>query len=417
MRKEAITGIGFIVFSIIMFCLVIFGKIVHDIKETDKNDLWNAAEFYPVEKEQIEIEGLQKYWDKIAYIKTSVGDYATTSFQYRMPFILSKKRVDKLFGLDMTTSLNGGVNDIEDTNDVVLPYSNDSLGWVCDDMNISRHLESLIQFGQEMEAEGRNFLFFENPEKFTETEIYKDYSEKKYAEIQTAFDSNRLNIISAKDLEEAYPNDLSEMFYKTDHHWKPESGLWADTILCSYLNEEFAYQFDTSLFDISNYKMITYDKSMLGSIGKKVTEIYTSAEEFRLCLPVYKLDLEVFISGKNSSYSGSMQDTLFDYSVFDDYDMYNTALYDFYGYGNQGLIKIHNNDITDGSHILLVKASFANCMYPYLAGVVEDLDVIDLREFNGSLNSYIHQTNPDTVIVIYNLRSFKNGNDALFDFR
>ena len=83
------------------------------------------------------------------------------------------------------------------------------------------------------------------------------------------------------------------------------------------------------------------------------------------------------------------------------------------------MITIHNNQIHDGSHILMLKTSYADCMYPYLASVVENLDVIDLRWFNGSLQSYIKETNPDTVVMVYGMTTFSGSQtiNGPFDFR
>ena len=59
-------------------------------------------------------------------------------------------------------------------------------------------------------------------------------------------------------------------------------------------------------------------------------------------------------------------------------------------------------------------------MYPYLGNISENVDVIDLRFFSGSLNTYIEKHQPDTIIMVYGISLFQGLNpqtaDKLFDF-
>ena len=80
------------------------------------------------------------------------------------------------------------------------------------------------------------------------------------------------------------------------------------------------------------------------------------------------------------------------------------------------MISIHNNLVHDGKKLLLIKLSMADCMVPYMAGVVEDMDVVDLRCYTGNIFDYIDETHPDTVIMAYGAGSFyrpKNRLDRL----
>lgn len=47
--------------------------------------------------------------------------------------------------------------------------------------------------------------------------------------------------------------DIYDMFYRTDHHWKTWSGLWAAEKIAAGLNELRGYDIDLSLYDESRY--------------------------------------------------------------------------------------------------------------------------------------------------------------------
>ena len=414
-KREKMTGILYILVTGIMFLLILAGKAVSKIEywnlygSEGKNAAWDAKEAYPFEEEE---EGTApqiflKLKDGIAKIEGKIEAAATENFRWRMPFVLAKKSFEKWIGMDMAASSADGGNDMASVSDIIVRYGEESLGWVFDHVDISEGIDRLVRFGCAMKEQGRNFLFFENPEKYAETEGFPDYSEEKNKELQEAFRKSGLDMITSKELEEAYPHELSEMYYRTDHHWMPESAIWADGILCSYLNEHFGYSLDVSVFDPGNYKAEKDGSVWFGSQGREVTQVYAEPEDFYIVTPVFDTDLEVFISGENEHTRGSIQETLFNYEVLQEKSLYKKSSYVMYGYGDQAWIRIHNNQITSGKRILMIKTSFADTMYPFLAAAAEDLDVVDLRYFDGSLETFIKETDPDTVIVQYGLGVFQ----------
>ena len=63
-------------------------------------------------------------------------------------------------------------------------------------------------------------------------------------------------------------------------------------------------------------------------------------------------------------------------------------------------------------------------MIPFLALGVEDFRAVDLRHFTGSLQAFIQEEKPDTVLVEYYVEELMNKEDetikqhkAMFDFR
>ncbi len=413
--RNKIVGFLFPVMIFFMLVLVLLGRSLRG-KESEKmnENKWVASDYYPFEEreenkeENIKTEKniLDNISEKISKMKQKTESYVAESFYFRMPFVLIRKWSDKAVGIDMTTSLCVAQNNQYDIEDVVLPYKNDYLGFVVDDMDITERINNLTDFGLQMKEEGRNFLFFEVPGKYGENVNFPSYFEEKEKEIKEAFEEKGLDFFRVSDAIKEQQLDELSLFFKTDHHWLPSTGIWADQLLCEEFNKRYGYDIDTSVFDMENYDVSILKDFSLGSQGKKVTEVYCEKEDFPVIYPKYDTDLEVFISGKNKSFSGSIADTLLDSSAFDETNIYKKYDYTFYGYGDNALVTIHNNEIHDDSHVLMIKISFADSMYPYLSAVFENLDVIDLRTFNGSLQSYIKETNPDTVVVVYGVTSF-----------
>lgn len=91
----------------------------------------------------------------------------------------------------------------------------------------------------------------------------------------------------------------------------------------------------------------------------------------------------------------------------------------FYAWGGP-VIRIHNEQIK-GKKILFIKDSFAIPVIPFIATGVENVDVLDVREFDGSAKAFIKESQPDMVVVFYNTTSVREidwpSHLSAFDFR
>ncbi len=346
-------------------------------------------------------------------LKAFITNRTTASSPYLNRLVLGKSFVDRMMGLDMTASLTSGINDLKNPDDIVAVWQGESLGLVTDDFDPSEATEQLVAFGKQMCAEGRNFLLLLAPSKQAQTPAFPNYFAQKQEEILQELRENEFDVIDMEAEIEKLQVDKASLFFKTDHHWLPTSGIWADQLVCEFMNEHYGYSINTDLFAPENYETTVLHNAFLGSLGRKVSTVYCNPEDFPIVMPKYDTDLDVFISRKNETNRGDMRQTLFDESILNVKD--NVKLYAFYGYGEQALIQVHNHDVHDGSRVLVVKTSFANCMIPYFSAAVEYLDVVDLRVFKGSLQTLIGETDPDTILVVYGITYFGDASDQ-FDF-
>ncbi|GHT96738.1 hypothetical protein FACS1894141_7210 [Spirochaetia bacterium] len=211
--------------------------------------------------------------------------------------------------------------------------------------------------------------------------------------------------------------DHHRLFYKTDHHWKAETGLWAAGIIAQYLNANNGFNIDVGLFDPERYRYDVYEGSNLGSLGRKVTLIRAHADDGVLIYPEFDTDLSMLTLAGNIERQGTFGVTYKNKPIHK--PNYYTSFYDWeYSIGNE---VIHNNLLHDGKKILFIMDSFFKTVTPFLALGVENIAAIDLRGFTGSLKTYIKQNKPDMVIVMYNPSIIKTPDytvhTSMFDFR
>ncbi len=353
-------------------------------------------------------------------IETKIENYTNSQkILGKNSFVELKKSLDRATGLDMTASLTKGQNSETDVRDVVAETEEKQLGWVQDSYDITEELENLVDFGKEMEKEGRNFVLVQNPNKYAVTEGFRDYSEEKYRQIAAAFSDADLALLDLGSEFRDRGYSQKDIFFDTDFHWKPQSGILADQITAEYLNSYCGYSIRTELYEPDMYETELQKEGFLGHLGKKVTLTYTEPEDFPILHPLYPTDYTVYNSYDGSEKTGTLEETLYWQEHLNEKSLYDGNKYEFYGYSDQSLITIRNNKKQNGKRLLVLKESFANCMTPYLAADIERVDVVDLRLFCGSIREYIRSVNPDTVLMVYGLSSYEDDRveEGLFDFR
>ena len=199
-----------------------------------------------------------------------------------------------------------------------------------------------------------------------------------------------------------------DLFFRTDHHWRPETGMWAAAEIVKAVNQQCRLAAPAGLFALSNYTVRIYPRYFLGSLGRKVTLAYTHPDDFSLVVPNFNTDLELSIPGKHFLRRGTFQEALIDPSYLTGKPPYYTqSTYDTYLQGDNAQLRITNYLKPDGLKILVIKDSFANVVMPFLALAAREVDALDLRHFTGSVYSFIEQTRPDVVIVLYAAESLR----------
>ncbi|MGN1201664.1 MAG: DHHW family protein, partial [Eubacterium sp.] len=212
-----------------------------------------------------------------------------------------------------------------------------------------------------------------------------------------------------------------ELFYVTDHHWKAETGLWAAGEISNYLNEQYDLGIETDLLDITNFTSVLYEDWFLGSLGKKVTLGKTEPEDFSLLYPNFPTQFHYEIPSIGIDTVGDFSVT-YNMEAVEPKDYYNKSPYAAYNYGDRAVIKIENQNASSDEKVLIVHDSFADSVIPFMALGTKNIESIDLRYFNGSLEKFIDDSDPDLVIVMYNAGEISSEIDFtthtdIFDFR
>lgn len=124
--------------------------------------------------------------------------------------------------------------------------------------------DSVIALSKELQGKEIPVLYVQEPQKVCR---YDDQMPPgAYSDINWNLDMH-LNLLEkgnvpTLDLRESIHEDnLShyDMFFRTDHHWKMSSGLWASEKIAEEINRRFGMDLDTSLLSAEKYREVTYE--------------------------------------------------------------------------------------------------------------------------------------------------------------
>lgn len=221
-------------------------------------------------------------------------------------------------------------------------------------------------------------------------------------------DSVLLRGIEAIDFRDAILSSgipTNKIFFDTDHHWTIESNFWAFTYLVEQLNEIYDADLDPDGFytDSKNYNFITYEKSYVGSMGRKTGVIYAGADDFTVIFP--KFETKYKFDSINSLFEvhseGRFEDSLiigYPFNIQNYEQNINTDKYFAYLQGNQSIVTI-TNELSEGPRVLIIKDSMSVPMSAFLSTVCSEVVLIDPRYYEEDIIEYATQGDFDHVIV------------------
>ncbi|MEG0276777.1 MAG: hypothetical protein RR630_07100 [Coprobacillus sp.] len=199
----------------------------------------------------------------------------------------------------------------------------------------------------------------------------------------------------------------SDVFFKTDHHWKIETAFQAFQELVDYLNKKDSLKLDPQYYyrDLNNYNQFLYKDSYIGSIGRKTGKLYGGVEDYTLIYPNFETSFEYDMQhyGEKTHRAGRMDDTLINPHYFKiDRKDYLNPQYDFYSAYldyNCSYAKIVNKNNPDGLKVVFYKDSYSMPLITFFSTVCSEIEIIDPRYYDKDINKYFEENKFDYVFV------------------
>lgn len=394
-------------------------RLPERIHPREKDIDW--AGLYPFLEPQPErslLTEIRQQQNKIREEQARIASWSETYFPGYTDIVETGRRYDQLIGWDIRPLTIGSVQVLAD-------------GWLFFPtlpFNIQEYINETASLADFCKQQGAKFLFVPNPPALdTATDStfigQLDFSlQKKDAMLQGL----QTRGIAALDLYPYMHKDFPDtpyhqLFFRTDHHWLPTTGLWAATHIAQWLETAGDIPFPKDRLSLASYRQEHYPAYFLGSQGKRMTTVLAKPDDFMLLYPLFPTCLHYEIPGLGIDTYGDFSIT-YDMHELEHKDFYGSNPYAAYNYADCSLIRIENfaPEVTDVK-ILMIKDSFANSVAPFLALCVRQMDIIDPRWFKGSIRRYINETHPDFVLVLHTIELDypleRNSHQDDYDFR
>lgn len=207
--------------------------------------------------------------------------------------------------------------------------------------------------------------------------------------------------IACLDLREEIKQDnmeISEMFYRTDHHWTTRSGFWATRKIAETLNDQFGYHINMDLYDESQYHVTEYSQKWLGEQGRKIALSYVGLDDYTFMEPKFSTDLTFY--HKDQKQEGDFGILVDRTRLHSEQDVYSAqSLHYTYLPSVTSTGEIQNHKQKNG-RVLLLADSYMHVVMPFLSLGVSDLTMCAPRYYRG-VRKLIQERKVDTVVILY----------------
>ena len=327
-----------------------------------------------------------------------------------------------LYGLTQRVTGNRCVYETGEVKEVVKLEDGSITFIMKQQKDLTKKAEHIQAFNKQLQQMDIDLLYVQYPFKINKFDKglpagVEDYSNENADEILAQLNGRGVATFDLRDeIAKEFPV-YDSLFFKTDHHWKPETGLWVAKKIAEKLNESFAFQIDTAQLDKSRFVETIYKNQFLGSMGKRVGRYYAGLDDFSLLLPSYQTDMSNFVTcaaGGTFVKQGSFEQTFIfseNLSIIDYFTMNTFITYS----GGDYPLSVCKNNLIAGKKILVLRDSYSCVVTPFLSlAACNELHIIDPRLYKDSITGYIKDINPDIVLMLYNPGALKE--KCFFEF-
>lgn len=316
----------------------------------------------------------------------------------------------------------------EQDYDAVITLRNGHLTCICPEQDVEQIVESITGFRDFLRERDIELMYVMVPFKVdTEDDELPlgitDASNANSDRLLARLEEESVDYLDLRACEKEDGIRHYDMFYYTDHHWKSSAAIWACGRVAEKMQELYGYSYDPELFDLANYDRIIYPEVFLGSYGRRVTLSKASPEDFEILYPTNGMEYHLVMPEKNVDVTGGFGEVFIDYSMLKITDYYEMDAYSSYVTLRKYVAVIENAQAENADKkILILRDSFGNNFGPYFAQQYGTVELIDVSEFTGSIKSYIEQSRPDAVLLLYNPTmiepiDYSSYTSSKFDFR
>lgn len=338
---------------------------------------------------------------------------------------------DSLPGKTFYITLNGAFQRLMGVRHVNERYllDNGHLTYVVSQMDVTAMAENTVAFRDALAENGIPFayvntLFKIDPQDKQLPPSVEDFSNENADHFLSILEENDVKALDLRKLEKEQGLDHYSLYFKTDHHWLPETGFWAAAQIVSWLESQDAgFAADPAITDEANYDHTVYEDIFCGSAARRLGPLYAGLDDVTVISPRFETSLTLTVPASGRFRQGSYADTLLFPEHLTSENILESSSYSVYLNQDEPQMFITNHSRQEGldvqsqpKKLVILKDSNSLVVIPYLALSYDEVCVIDLRLFEGDFMGFLLEYHPDMVLTIYNPGAYEEHNLSMFTF-
>ena len=291
-------------------------------------------------------------------------------------------------------------------------------------VSMTERADSVAEFAKFAKENGASFCYVNvlaKTNKFADSEVRGiDYANDNADELLEKLQARGVDTLDLREYAKDFsPSEYHALFFRTDHHWKPTTGMWAARILADKLNT-MGVAANKKYMNVTDYEEKVYPKAFLGSQGERLKLADELRDDISLYYPKFPTKFHIEVPTYNVNKTGDFS-VMYNKSLVNWAEQTGKLVYTVYRYDTNPFTKIDNLNLNDDKKILIIGDSFSETMGVFLATGVAHITFLDIRSFNGSVQKLVKEMQPTAIIVAYSPHTIKNikwdKHTDEFDFR
>ncbi|WP_019419906.1 DHHW family protein [Paenibacillus sp. OSY-SE] len=215
------------------------------------------------------------------------------------------------------------------------------------------------------------------------------YSQAKVNQYIAEYVQGSVSFINGFDF--LSPHASEPIYYRTDHHWTTNGAYLAYVA--------YAEKMGWQPMSKKEFHIQTVSDSFLGSYHTRSQFNGITPDSIQVYTPIKPVSTEMYIADTGETFM-----SMYDASFLEKKDQYSYFLG-----GVHALMKLTSKlDPQDVKQekLLVIKDSYAHSVIPFLTLNVPEIQVIDIRYYNGSISDYMSENGIKNVLLLFNTATF-----------
>ncbi len=216
----------------------------------------------------------------------------------------------------------------------------------------------------------------------------------------------------------------SDLFFTTDHHWKPEGALELVIKVNDILLEEGVSKVKLSKED---FRLESTNKSFIGSQGRRVGQEFGGSDNFNFVIPLKDTNYSSHIINKTNRYappSDTLREGRYEDVMIQNYELeLGTKYANIYiaqlG-GDNDFVRLKNANVESGK-LIVFSDSFGLAFNSANLSAYAEMVIIDQRHYSQMkaidlIKDEMEKGKIDGVLIMFNPSMYQDFNLEMFDF-